>query len=52
MIGFQWLRADLDFRVYTESCPLKHTWMKDISLNARELKNILVGGGYTIDLIK
>ena len=52
LIGFKWLGTDLNLRVYAEGCPFKHPRVNNQSLNMGKFKNVPVGGGYTIHLIK
>jgi hypothetical protein len=44
LVGFQWVRANLNLRVYAECCPIKHAWMDDVSFNPGKFKDVLVGG--------
>ena len=52
LIGPEWLGTDLNLRVYAEGCPLKHPRVNYQSLNLGKFKNVPVGGGYTVYLIK
>ena len=52
LIGPEWLGTDLNLRVYAEGCPVKHPRVNYQSLNIGKFKNVPVGGGYTVYLIK
>ena len=52
LVGSEWLGADLNLRVYAEGCPVKHPRVNYQSLNMGKFKDVPVGGGYTVYLIK
>ena len=52
LVGPEWLGADLNLRVYAEGCPVKHPGVNYQSLKMGKFKNVPVGGGYTVYLIK
>jgi hypothetical protein len=52
LVGPEWFGADLNLRVYAEGCPVKHPRVNYQSLNMGKFKNVPVGGGYTVYLIK
>ena len=52
LVGPEWFGADLNLRVYPEGCPLKHPRVNYQSLNMGKFKDVPVGGGYTVYLIK
>ena len=52
LVGPEWLGTDLNLRVYAEGCPLKHPRVNYQCLNMGKFKNVPVGGGYTVYLIK
>ena len=52
LVGPERFGADLNLRVDTEGCPVKHPGVNNHSLYLRELEDIFVGGGYTIHLVK
>ena len=52
LVGPEWLGADLNLRVYAEGCPVKHPRVNYQSLNIGKFKNVPVGCGDTVYLIK